>query len=168
MAKFIELTQDKQAIVDDEDYEHLNQWKWRAHYDRGNWYAYGNYKAIGCRTSSKMHRVILSAPIGIEVDHRNNNGLDNQKHNLRLATGSQNQGNRIKRLNASSKFKGVCFRSKPKKWEANIRVNYKRIYLLRYDDEIEAARAYDRAAKKHFGEFARLNFPNNEDKNEPN
>lgn len=108
---------------------------------------------------SSMHRVIMNPPKGFLVDHRNLNSLDNTRPNLRNATRSQNQFNRNKiKSKTSSRFMGVCFDKRRKKWCAYITVEGKRIWLGYFDSEIEAAKAYDEAAKKYHGEFARLNF----------
>ena len=101
----------------------------------------------------------MRAPVELLVDHRNNNGLDNRRDNLRLATSSQNNCNSRKRKNTTSQFRGVCFCKAKGKWDANINLAGKRIWLGSFDSEIEAGKAYDEAAKKCHGEFARLNFP---------
>ena len=100
-----------------------------------------------------MHALITGFP---ETDHVNGNSLDNRRVNLREATRSQNNWNRGKQL-GSSRFKGITWDKRDKNWKAQIQVNYKRISIGRFTDEIEAAKAYDKAAMEHFGEFARTN-----------
>jgi hypothetical protein len=103
----------------------------------------------------------MNAPKGILVDHQNSNPLDNRRSNLRLATHLQNSHNRKKtKIKTTSKYLGVSFDKYRKKWHVRILHMGKRINLGRFADEDEAGRAYDAAAKKYFGEFARLNFPN--------
>jgi hypothetical protein len=106
-----------------------------------------------------MHRQIMNAPAGFVVDHINYNGLDNRKANLRIANYSQSVCHRRK-LNKSSysRYKGAYWAKEIKRWKAKIHVNGKCMYLGSFRDEIEAAKAYDRAAKKYHSEFAALNF----------
>lgn len=155
--KQIPLTQGKFAKVDDEDYDYLMQWRWQVLHDReGGWYAQTtiNYATV------RMHRLIMKAPFGTEVDHINSDGLDNRKCNLRFCTRSQNQRNqKTRRKGTSSIYKGVWLQRNSKKWQAQITYNRRRIYLGCFTDEIEAAGAYDRRAIELFGEFARTNFP---------
>ena len=106
-----------------------------------------------------MHRQIMDFPKGLVVDHRNCDSLDNRRDNLRVVTQAINMRNRRKRKNTSSQFIGVSLRKSRNRFDVNIRHNGKKIYLGSYDNEIDAARAYDAAAKKYYGEFARLNFP---------
>lgn len=107
----------------------------------------------------KMHREILGVPEGVQVDHRDGNGLNNQRYNLRQATHVQNGGNRRK-FKGQSKFKGVRAPQTPKNgWRATIREGDKAVNLGTHETEEEAARAYDRAAKEKWGDYARLNFP---------
>ena len=110
------------------------------------------------RTSIQMHRFVLNLkPEDSELDHVNRNGLDNRKSNLRKATRSNQMANARKRKGElTSKFKGVCWTRR--RWQSNITVNGKQIYLGRFKDETEAALAYDTAAKEHFGEYAKTNF----------
>ena len=107
-----------------------------------------------------MHREILNAPAGVLVDHINHNGLDNRKANLRLATRAQNCWNRKKpkMRKCASRFKGVGWHKGNKKWVSRIRFNGRRISIGYFNDEVEAAKSYDEAAKKYHGEFAVLNF----------
>jgi len=159
MVKKIGLTQGKYALVDDEDFEKLNQYNWHANRcSSKNWYATRMWKERDDKpTTESMHRQIMGAPDNMQVDHINHNGLDNRKCNLRLCTRSQNAYNRKPRPDCSSQYKGVSFHKRYKKWEAYIRVKGKLNHLGSFDDEIDAAQAYNEAAREHFGEFAYLN-----------
>jgi hypothetical protein len=107
----------------------------------------------------KMHREIMNAPAGVFVDHRYGDGLDNRKVNLRIATRAQNQYNRRKTSKkTTSKYKGVHLDRNRNKYRAIIGCSGKRIFLGYFDNETDAAKAYDEAAKKYHGEFAKLNF----------
>jgi len=107
-----------------------------------------------------MHREIMGSPKGLLVDHRNLNRLDNRRENLRTATHSQNMQNRVKiRVKTTSQFIGVHWDPVERKWRAQISHQKKHLYLGRFQNEIDAAKAYDRAAIKYHTEFARLNFP---------
>jgi hypothetical protein len=156
----IYIGEGKFTIVDLGDYYWLNKYNWCL-WDNGcNKYARTIlYDAkIGTRTIS-MHREIIRLGAGLLVDHRNGDGLDNRRENLRPATRAENCYNKRKtRTKTSSRFIGVCFDKQTNKWRAYIRYDGKRIWIGRYDSEIEAAKAHDIEAKKHHGEFARLNF----------
>ena len=154
MSKQIRLSQGKFAIVDDEDFDFLNQWKWCAAKNRNTYYAYraDNGKNI------YMHRLILNAPAGIEVDHRHGNGLDNRRSEIRLCTHAENQHNYRKQSEATSQYKGITWNKHMKKWRVQIRSDGKHIDLGHFSNQIEAAHAYDEAARKYHGEFANTNF----------
>lgn len=156
MTKEIPLTQGKVALVDDDDYERLSMYKWNAAND-----GYASRAPAGRpRPVEFMHRVILNAPPDMQADHINGNRLDNRKVNLRLCTLTQNNRNRAKWSTAtSSRYKGVSWSKQAQKWLAQITVDWRNRYLGIFLVEEDAARAYDAAAKQYFGEFARLNFP---------
>ena len=106
-----------------------------------------------------MHRLIMNAPPGKVVDHFNANRQDNRRANLRLCSQAQNIRGRRK-FRGTSQFKGVSWNKRIRKWVASIFCDGKYIWLGHFGDEVEAARAYDKAARELFGEYARLNFPN--------
>jgi hypothetical protein len=108
-----------------------------------------------------MHRFVMNCPAGMEVDHMDGNGLNNQKANLRICTRRQNSSNRLRRK--GSGYKGVHPYDGGKKWIVTITVDYKNINLGMFTCEKAAARCYDAVAKLAFGEFARLNFPEDSD-----
>jgi hypothetical protein len=155
--KEIQLTQGRVALVDDADYEYLSQWKWKAYKDRYTWYARRGIRVGFVIKTIHMHRLITNAPDGLFVDHINGDGLDNRRGNLRVCTKSENGFNRGKNSNNTTGYKGVT--TNKGKYRAQIRIDGKMCGLGRYTDPVEAAKAYDRAAKKHYGEFAKLNFP---------
>jgi hypothetical protein len=158
MSKLIHFTNStKSAIVDDEDYPRMHEHAWSMRKDKNTSYA----QTWLTGTTICMHQLILpSNNPELEIDHIDGDGLNNQKKNLRLATPSQNRANRLKYnrlIPVSSKYKGVTWHKRDKVWNAQIRVNSKNIYLGCFKTEEGAARAYNRAATFHFGEFAKLN-----------
>jgi hypothetical protein len=163
--KEIKLTQGKVALVDDEDYDELRRYRWSAA-KKGNTYYVrrgGNSKR-GIKQII-MHRIIIGAKDDDFVDHRDGNALNNQKINLRICKPQQNSWNSKPHCNSLSKYKGVTLRanaSLKKRWRAGIEINGKNIHLGDYYTEEEAALAYDKAAIKRQGEFARLNVNGDE------
>ncbi|MGB2866426.1 MAG: HNH endonuclease [Sedimentisphaerales bacterium] len=156
----IPLTQGKCAIVDQDDFERLNKYKWYAVKSTNTFYARRTKRAGKKYVFIMMHRDVIHPPGHFLVDHINHNGLDNRKANLRLATCAQNSYNRIYfRKSKSSKYTGVSWQKQRKKWIVVIRYNCNNKFIGYFEDEIQAAKAYDKAAKKHHGEFASLNFP---------
>lgn len=149
----IQLSRGYVAIVDDDDFERVGAFKWTFFPAGRSRYAYRKKD----RKNLFLHRFILDAPAGIEVDHVNSDGLDNRRANLRLATRIEQQRNmRMHRDNASG-FKGVCRRDDLNGWQATICHNGKNRYLGIFQTAPEAAAAYDRAARELHGEFARTN-----------
>jgi len=155
--KTIPLNQEKMALVDDSDYDFLNQFKWYARATGSShiFYAVRNE----AKTSVLMHRLILGLRPGDkrQADHRDGNGLNNCRSNLRICTGAQNRRSQRSRMGCTSRYKGVCRHCRDHKWKSQIRLNRKLIYLGLFNSEIAAAKAYDLAALKHHGEFAMTN-----------
>ncbi len=146
------------TMLDPGDYYRVKQFKWWVHSNGSNLYAART--AITTDLKSRiiyLHRQIMNPPADRVVDHRFGDTLDNRKQNLRIVTQAENMRNRRKRKNTSSRFIGVSFRKSRHIWDVNIRVNGRKLYLGSFNNEIDAAVAYNNAAKQHFGEFARLN-----------
>jgi HNH endonuclease len=125
MAREIELTQGQVAIVDDEDYDWLSEWKWFALQDGRTFYACRQLPSTKKKKRMVwMHRQILGAESGQEVDHISGNGLDNRRSNLRMASHAENLSNQRRRAKVgTSVFKGVSWRPQQGKWLARIRHN---------------------------------------------
>ena len=157
----IELTQGKWAVIDEEDYDMLEQHTWRAQNWGSGFYAVTNIRAVdGRQRILSMHRLLLGLQRGDprEGDHINHDTLDNRRSNLRVCTRAQNQYN-YRSNRGASQYQGVTHLNRKTPWQATIQINGKHLYLGVFASEIAAAEAYDAAAKKYFGDFAHLNFP---------
>lgn len=153
MAKTIQLTQGRVTVVDDDVFPRVSAHRWC-------FTGHAAASRIRCR-NVYLHRFITEAPDGLFVDHINGNPLDNRRANLRLCTHRQNALNRVG-VHGREMYKGVTFKkhgNRRKRWSAQIRVDDRLQFLGYHLTPEEAACAYDAAALKHFGEFARLNFP---------
>ena len=158
----IDLTQGKVALVDDADYEFLNQWKWHAG-TQGSLYTFYAIRQLsvagGKQRHELMHRLILGLKPSDkrQCDHRDRNGLNNQRSNLRACTRTQNQQSSRKRTGSTSRYKGVCWDSNGGKWRSQVYVKKRQIHLGCFVSETDAARAYDAAALRYYGSFAITN-----------
>lgn len=170
MTRELPLTQGKVALVDDADYEALAVFKWhaqrvsRVHGDPV-WYA---ARTVNVRRDDGtrhtyhvlMHHEITGLPTSVEIDHWDGDGLNNQRGNIRECSGTLNNANRTRRIpNPSAPYRGVTLHRKSGRWQAQIKHLGNNAYLGLFDDPADAARAYDAAASRLFGQFARLNFP---------
>lgn len=164
MTSILLLNHGRVALVDDEDFD-LSQFNWSCSLDKGRLYARRNSRSSSGKVKRfLLHRVIFSRVLGRElkahecVDHINRDTLDNRRQNLRLATKKQNSRNRGLSRNNTSGYKGVSFNKRDKVYAAKIRVDNKLINLGNYKNILDAAKAYNEAATKYFGEFASLNI----------
>lgn len=153
--KPMQLSKGKYAIVDADDFEWLNQWKWTCFSNTR--YAARRFQKNNKATYVYMHRLIMNVSNNNQVDHINGDGLDNRRCNLRIVTIAQNHYNHKLLSNNKSGFNGVSWDKRLNKWVTCISVNNKTIHLGQYNNKIEAALAYNKAAKEYFGEYARLN-----------
>lgn len=158
--KEIKLTKEQITLVDDSDYEYLNQWHWQAIKNIDTFYAQRSIRINGKRGFISIHRLIMNTPKNMEVDHIDHNGLNNQKNNLRNCTHRENHIN--VRSKGRSKYLGVYFQEYRgySYIKADITINGERKRLGSFKTEEDAARAYDEVAKTYHGEFANLNFKN--------
>ena len=158
--KTIPLSQGKVTIVDDNDFCILSYHKWRAEKHCSTFYAVYRVRISKNNWRTRlMHRIILGLQPGDKqiTDHRDGNGLNNQRANLRRCTQTQNNQSSRKRTGCTSKYKGVHWNSHSYNWTSRIQVNRKQTHLGQFESESDAARAYDAAAVKHYGEFALTN-----------
>jgi hypothetical protein len=155
--KQIQLTKEKTALVDDEDYEVLKQYKWFADWNKSIKYWYARTRVYDKVTKKSvnlsMHRMVTGAAKGEVVDHINNNTLDNTKSNLRICTHSQNHMNSTKQANNTSGFKGVCWNKRKSKWMAQIGKDGMHINIGYYKTAEQAYYAYLKKSKELHGEF---------------
>ena len=161
--KLIPLTQGKFAQVDDEWYDYLMQWKWHAVYDKKNYYAGRTINTDAGRRTMFMHTVIVYYnPDMLKIDHMDGDGLNDQYGNLRLCTNMQNcRGQKKRKRKCYSIYKGVTWSIRDEVWMSYIYVCGRRKHLGYFDNPIDAAKLYDNYSIENFGEFARLNFPEN-------
>jgi hypothetical protein len=152
--KEVLLTQNKVALIDDEDFALVAPYSWHLFKDR-NGYEYARGYKDGVKV--RMHRLLARAKQGQLVDHKNGNTLDNRQENLRVCTHSENMRNQ-KKISGSSKYKGVSYRKVNNKWESRIYYCGKKLFLGLFTSEIEAAQAYDAKASELYGQFACINF----------
>lgn len=162
--KLIQLSMGKAyAIVDDADFEYLNQWKWKLTGGRATRNQHigtvGNWRE-GKRKDKAvlMHRVIMGEPIDMEIDHINGNPLDNRKVNLRACTHQENRANTKRPVNNTSGYKGVYWHKQRSRWCTQITFMNKTYTLALFENPEEAAKEYDHVAKQLFGKYAKLNF----------
>jgi len=161
--RLIPLTQSQFATVSPEDYEWLSQWKWTAHRARRlygpAWYAI-RMSPSPKRKMLYLHREIAKRaflPQSKQYDHKDRNGLNNTRQNIRPCTANQNGANTTKSPGKSSRFIGVFWFKAKQKWAVRIRTKEGRKFIGYFDNEVIAARAYNEAAARYHGEFARLN-----------
>lgn len=157
-ASWLPLSKGLFALIDKSDVGRLSHWLWSAMVRRAPYTPYAMrrqmYKTI------YLHRFVVDAPDGMDVDHINGNGIDCRKSNLRVCTHAENQRNYTKTVKpTSSKFKGVSLDNNRNLWCAKLKDHGQSIDLGRFASEEDAAKVYDEAARRHFGEFAKLNFP---------
>lgn len=158
---FIPLTQGKVTVIDFDDFEAVREFKWHAHLSRKRWCARRNSSVgNGKQKTLFLHRFLV--PGFPQVDHIDMDPLNNRRENLRGCTGSQNQHNSKTRADNTSGFKGVGWRAYHKAWCAQICFQNKNVHIGYFSTPEKAAKAYDAAAKRYFGKFARVNFPSQE------
>lgn len=145
------LNSNEYVLLNRDDYDLMSKHKWYLFENKRNKYAQNHNGEL-------MHRLIMNAKEGQVIDHKNGNGLDNRKDNLRFVTLSQNNMNARKMRDKSSKYKGVSWHKDNKKWRAEINCKDVKKFLGYFDNEIEAGEAYDKEALKLYGEYAKLNF----------
>lgn len=150
----VKLSNGKVAMVDATDYDLVSKFKWHGT-DKG--YASRSIKKGNKRTSITMHRFLMNPPDDMYVDHIDGNKLNNRRSNLRICTHNDNCRNRKLTVNCTSTFKGVNWHKKSGKWQARVKFERKIYHLGLYDNEMDAAHAYNLFAVEKFGEYALLN-----------
>lgn len=160
MTMTITLSNGERTKVDFVDFFRFAVYKWTASSSGNGTYATSRRGGKPNSKLVKLHREIMNAPVGLEVDHINGDPLDNRRSNLRLCSRQQNsQAKHRKCATATSRYRGVSWNSNNQTWKAQIGHNSRRIHIGEFDDEIEAAKAYDAKARELFGEWASPNFP---------
>lgn len=146
-------------IIDREDYDKIKDLKWTSYssYRKSKKYLRSHTFKNGVNKTHLLHRIVTDAPKGMEVDHINGDTFDNRKANLRVCTHAENVRNSKPNNRNTSGYKGVRFYKRNKKWGAAIRSNEKRLFLGLHSTKEDAARAYNLAAIKYFGDYAWLN-----------
>jgi len=154
MARKIKLTRGKLALIDNEDFEYLNQWKW--HWDGE--YAARTIKFNGITHKITMHRLILNnIPKGKESDHINRDKLDNRRNNLRIVSNAENQMNKNLQKNNRSGVRGICWYGKYDKWQTRIGFGGKKMFLGYFSNIKDAIEIYNTTSKKLYGKFTYIN-----------
>ena len=155
--KTIELTQGQTAIIDDGEFAKISKHRWFAFYNGRTFYAMRNRSKKSIKSGRMpMANQIMDCPSGFEVDHKNHNTLDNQRCNLRICTHQQNMQSNPP-IGGTSKYKGVSWNKCHKKWRARVKMNGKEYFLGYFDNEIDAARAYDNRVRILQKDFAWTN-----------
>lgn len=154
MKKYIQFKHGT-AIIDEQDFDRINQYKWHSVDVDGSGRIYAACSIKGKTTY--MHRMVMGAQAGEEIDHIDRNGLNNSRQNLRFVTSSQNKLNQSKRSDNTSGHKGISWCPDREKYQVYINIDRKRKSLGRYKTLEEAIYVRDQAAKAHYGEYAREN-----------
>ena len=155
--KTILLAKGHVAFVDDADFEQVSKFKWHAKKTKTTYYA-TTHDPKNPNHKLYLHRILLGDPAGVLIDHKDRNGLNCQRDNLRAATKSTNMANRPKRSDSKVPYKGITWHQQSNKWR--VRIAGKQVGM--FVDPLDAAKAYDAAAMAKFGEYACLNFPTGE------
>ena len=153
---YVPLTRGYEAVIDAADVPVVDGKNWQARIDGLSVYAQCAEKIAGKSITTVMHRHLMGSPEGLEIDHRDGDGLNNRRENLRMATHAQNVRNRRKPTNNKSGVKGVYWRKDIRKWAAMIKLNGRNLHLGLFPQISEAAAAYARASSDLHGDFGRL------------
>jgi hypothetical protein len=156
--KEIRLSQGKIALVDDEDFDYINQWKWYARKGRKTFYAARKEKGTNARTTIHMHQVVSKVSNNVQIDHRDTNGLNNQKYNLRVVNHRQNQYNTDKPRHNTSGYKGISWDKFRNNYRVYLTVKGKFKNIGNTKSLQTATKMYNKAATQHYGEFAKLHI----------